>query len=58
MLDYILYSQESGYKQPKKSSLKIIPLKGDNTLSYNLFNKKQNITDLSDHYPVVVDMYF
>lgn len=58
MLDYILYSQESGYKQPKKSSLKIIPLKGDNTLSYTLFNKKQNISDLSDHYPVVVDMYF
>lgn len=58
VLDYILYSQETGYKQPKKSTLKIIPIKGDNTLSYNLYNKKRNIPELSDHYPVVVDMYF
>jgi hypothetical protein len=68
LFDYILYSKE--HKQPKKSDIKIIPLKNDTNLKYYLdiskgltsFIKstkiKVNNNELSDHYPVVANFIF
>lgn len=56
--DHILYCNDQVYRQPVKSTLKIIPLKGKDTLKYKLFDVIRNINELSDHYPVVSDLFF
>ena len=71
MLDYILYSTESHYLQPLRSTLEIVPLKSVQPLTYKwgwcdgaacIVDKKESHdltgSDLSDHYPVVANFTF
>jgi endonuclease/exonuclease/phosphatase family metal-dependent hydrolase len=56
LLDYILYSKVN--LQPESAKTWIIPLKDDSGWNRSRSGTNERIHDLSDHYPVMVEMTF